>query len=64
MTNAMSKRNELLIINKSNNIYIRTTRVAVPTHSLFLHGALHNNSVGFAAYLMDQRYIRLDVIIA
>jgi hypothetical protein len=63
MTNVMSKRNELLI-NTSNNIYMGTTVISTQTHSFSLHGALQNNSVGIAVYLMDQRYVHLDVIIA
>jgi len=52
------------LINKSNNIYVETTRTPTPTHSLSLHGASHNNSVGNAAYLKDHRYVCLVVIIA
>ena len=58
------------IINESNNIYIPTTEylfwsvVSTQPHSLSLHGALHNYSVGFAVYLVDQRYVHLDLIIA
>jgi len=59
----MLKRNELLI-NTSNYIYMGTTVISTQTHSLSLHGALHNNSVGIAVYLMDQSYVHLDVIIA